>query len=145
MPYENTKYSTFAADVADWVRETEGVLLNVIRESVDEAVHEMQIPKSEGGRMPVDTGFLRSSGMSSLNGWPSGPDDKPDDALPNSYKWDGESVSVTLSNFNLGDTFYFGWTAVYALKQETYNGFLGATAQNWQSIVDANVARLKDG
>lgn len=145
MAYSNTKYKTFAADVEDWVKNTEGVLLNVMRQSIDDAVVEMQTPKSAGGRMPVDTGFLRSSGAPSLNGWPSGPSDKPADAAPNSYGWDREGITTVLAEMKPGDTFHFGWTAVYALKQETYNGFLETTAQKWQGIVDANVRKLKNG
>lgn len=144
MAYSNTRKYGFAANVEDWVNEVEGLTLLVLRESIDETVNTMQTPKAEGGRMPVDTGFLRSTGLSSLNGWPSGPDDKPADAALNSYNWDGESVTTTLADMKQGDTFYFGWTAVYALKQEVYNGFLDTAAQNWQAVVDANVRKLRD-
>ena len=36
----------------------------------------------EGGRMRVDTGFLRASGQLSFNGMPTGPSIKPADAAP---------------------------------------------------------------
>ena len=94
--------------------------------------------------MPVDTGFLRSSARGALGSWPSGPSDKPDDAAPGSFTWDGDSVTTVLATMEPGDVFYFGWTAVYALKQEVYNGFMEGTLQNWQGIVDANVRRLSD-
>jgi hypothetical protein len=144
MVYSNTRKYGFAANVEDWVSEVEGLTLLVLKESIDETVNTMQVPKPDGGRMPVKTGFLRSTGLSSLNGWPSGPDDKPKDAAPNSFDWDGESVTTTLDDMKQGDTFYFGWTAVYALKQEVYNGFLDTAAQNWQTTVDANVRKLRD-
>ena len=135
----------FAATVERWVTDNEKILRSVARQSIDDAVHIAQLPKEKGGNMPVDTGFLRSSGIASLNGWASGPSEKPDGATKDSIKWTNESVITTLVNLQPGDTFYFGWTAVYALRQETYNGFMETTAQKWQSIVNANIGKLKNG
>lgn len=143
--YGNTSRSTFAADVEQWVKDSEAAMLGVMRASIDDAVQMSQTPKARGGHMPVDTGFLRSTGLGSLNGWPSGPSDKPEGAAKGSFKWDGKAVTATLAAMSPGDTFHFGWTAVYALRQETYNGFVGTTAQKWQSIVNANIRKLKNG
>lgn len=140
--YINTNRSTFAADVEAWVRESEEVMVNVMRASINDAVVMSQKPRGQGGKMPVDTGFLRSSGLGSLNGWPSGPDERPGNGP---FAWDGESITTTLAGMTVGDTFYFGWTAVYALRQETYNGFMETTQQKWQSIVNVNIGKLKRG
>lgn len=139
--YTATKYGSFAADVEKWVLETEGVMINVMRQSIDDAVNLSQTPKARGGHMPIDTGFLRSTGLGSLNGWPNGPDEK---VKGQKYSWDGDSVTTTLAAMQPGDTFYFGWTAVYALRQEGYNGFMETTAQKWQSIVNTNVGKLRN-
>lgn len=137
----NSSYNTFAADVEAWVLKSEEIMLNVVKQSIDDAVHMAQTPKAQGGHMPVDTGFLRSSGLGSLNGWPSGPSDK---VAGERYNWTGDAITTTLAKMQPGDTFYFGWTAVYALRQETYNGFVGTTAQKWQNIVNMNVRKLSD-
>lgn len=136
---------TFEAQVADWVTRTSEALTAVARQSIQDVINEASLTKGKGGKMPIDTGFLRASGRSSLTGWPSGPDENPE-KLPypseDNYSLTG-TIQADLAALDLGDTFYFGWTAVYALRQEMYNGFMGSALQNWQSIVDDNVIELR--
>lgn len=145
MAYSNTRHSNFSAEIEAWVKESQQKMQAVVRGSINDAVDMAQMPKARGGHMPVDTGFLRSSGRGSLNGWPNGPSEKPDDAKPGQFQWDGEAVTTVLAAMEPGETFYFGWTAVYALRQEVYNGFLETTQQKWQQIVDVNVGKLSNG
>jgi len=136
---------TFEAQVDDWVSRCSEALTAVARQSIQDVINEASLTKGKGGKMPIDTGFLRASGRSSLTGWPSGPSENPE-KLPypsdDKYSMTG-TIQADLATMELGDTFYFGWTAVYALQQETYNGFLGSALQNWQSIVDDNVIELR--
>lgn len=128
-------YSTFAADVEDWVKETEARMLTVAQTAIQDLTINANTPVREGGRMRIDTGFLWHSGLASLNGMPSGPSEKPANAQPNSFAWDGEAVTAVILNLKLGDTFYFGWTANYAQYRELYDGFMEASLQNWPRYV----------
>jgi hypothetical protein len=136
-------YGTLTADIEDFVRETKERMEMVVRASLDDVVKNAQTPVKKGGRMRVDTGFLRASGRASTNGWPSGPSVKPTNALPNSFSYDGEAVTAVLSKLKIGDTFFFGWTANYAEYRELYDGFLEASMQHWARYVAFNTDTLR--
>jgi hypothetical protein len=138
---------SFSAQVDEWVRESKELLLAVARQSASDLVNQAQVPEGKGGKMRVDTGFLRASGSSSLSGMPYGPSKRESD-VPGSYPSEADysktgKVAVDLANLAFGDTFYFGWTAEYARVRETYDGFVASAVQNWQQIVDANVRKAK--
>lgn len=139
---------TFKVEIDKWVAETEERLLAVTRAAVQDIVEEAQTPVGKGGKMRVDTGFLRASGMSGINSMPIGPDkrlvDKPG-AYPSPDRYSADSkVSINLANIKYGDTFYFGWTAEYALAREAYDGFLDSALQNWQAHVTKRANELKN-
>ena len=135
---------TFTATIDEWVGRTEEMMLAVVKDSLQDVIDEMQTPTSKGGRMRVDTGFLRASGRASNSGWPSGASIRPKDALPNSFAWDGNAVTTVINSLDFDDTFYFGWTAGYAATREVFDGFLDAAMQNWQSHVNRNIERAKE-
>lgn len=135
---------TFAASVADWAAKTKAAQLQVMRDSVADVIEDAGLPKAQGGRMPVDTGNLRNTIASGLNG---------DLGLPNSA-----SVELTIAQMEAGDVARFAWTAEYAMRQElgfvgedalgrTYNQegshFVGGAAAKWPAIVAANVEKNK--
>lgn len=130
---------SFSASVDDFIKLSKERTEAVIRQSVQEVVDQAQLPVAKGGKMRVDTGFLRASGQMSLNGMPSGPTRPDKDAKPGEYSPDNTSIVLSLGKFQLGQTIYFGWTANYAKYREAYDGFLGSAAQNWQSIVAKNI------
>lgn len=123
------------------VLNTKQRILNVIIQSISETVEESQVTVARGGKMRVKTGFLRSSGIASLNTSPTGPS-KGDPK--GTYKWDGESVNKVLANLKIGDVFYFGWTARYAKYREVQDGFLESAIQNWQKHVDKATTYYKN-
>jgi hypothetical protein len=143
----------FATQIDQIVVNTEQRLLNVMTSAIDALVKEAQTPIDDGGKMRVDTGFLRNSGIASLNAPPvgqtvgrrrlPGETSKP---LPD-YVWDAAPIEVVLNRMKIGDTFYFGWTARYARYREVFDGFLESAIMNWQNHVDKEVAyhRNKDG
>lgn len=135
-------YSSFAADVEDWVKETDQRLEAVVRASLNDVIENAQTPVARGGKMRVDTGFLRASGRANIGGWPTGPDVRPANAAPNSYTYDGDAIVAVLAKMMVGDTFFFGWTANYAQYRELYDGFLEAALQNWARIVAFNTDTL---
>lgn len=142
-----TGKESFAVQIDEWVRESKERLEAVARMSIQDTVNDAQTAAKQGGKMPVDTGFLRASGASSLTGMPYGPDKRLSN-VPGSYPSPAEyhtdpKVSVDLANLKLGDTFYFGWTAEYARVREFYDGFLGSAMQNWQQVVSRRAEELR--
>lgn len=129
---------TLVADIEDFIQKSEDRMLAVMRGSLRDMVTDMQTPTAKGGRMRVDTGWLRLSGRSSLTGMPAGEGAKPAGSVPGQYQWDGEALNATLLNMKLGDTFHWGWVANYAPYRELYDGFMDTAIQNWQSYVNTN-------
>lgn len=139
----------FAATIEDWVKETEARMLAVVQDAALHTVNDMQTPTAKGGRMRVDTGFLRASGRGAIGQMPSGPSQKPEDAPVGQYTgiydtFDGYPLGAVLQDLKLGDTFYFGWTAAYAPVRNTYDGFMDTAIQNWQGYIDSSTNRLRD-
>lgn len=91
-----------------------------------------------GGRMPVDTGFLRNSIAAAVGSVPRGPGD------PLTGRMGGPSaVAVAINGWNLESPLYVGWTARYATVMENRYGFLEAALQKWPDYVEAAVAEAK--
>ena len=139
---------TFTADIESFVRKTEARMKDVVFNSIVDVTEMAQTPVGKGGRMRVDTGFLRASGRASKNGFPSGPSVRPPDAPVGKYtgiydSYDGQEINAVLLSMKLGDTFYFGWTANYAEYREAKDGFLDTAAQNWQQFVNARSERFR--
>lgn len=132
----------FSAQIDAIILKTEKRMTALVRTATQEVIDQAQTPVSKGGRMRVDTGFLRASGQMSLTGMPSGPV-RPDTSAASSYDYSDATVITQLGNVRLGDTIHFGWTAEYAQYRETYDGFLGAAVQNWQQIVNDAAEKIK--
>lgn len=137
---------SFKAEVDKWVTEVESRLVAVTRSAVGDLINEAQTSTAKGGKMPVDTGFLRSSGLSNLNSLPAGASQKQlttplSYPSPDDYTTQGK-VSVDLARLTIKDTFYFGWTAEYANAMEVKYGFVGSAVQNWQSYVTKRAEEL---
>lgn len=122
----------FKAEVEAWARKSEARLNAVFRESSQRLIAEAQTVRGEGGKLPLDTGFLRASGQASLTGWPSGPSNQDDGLGTFDY-------AATIAGARVGQTVYFGWTAEYARNMEQQFGFMRSAAQNWQGIVSGVV------
>lgn len=140
----------FDAVIDKIVADTEEKMLAVVKNSIQEVVEDAQTPLSEGGKIHVDTGFLRSSGQAQLNQIPKGEirgrkrkkgeeGVLPEYAMPDNADY----ILPTLAKMKIGDTFYFGWTAIYALYQEIYHGFMESAVMKWKEIVDGQIRRLK--
>jgi len=131
---------TFSAQIDDFVSKVEKRMIAVAREATQRTINAAQTPASKGGRMRVDTGFLRASGQMSFNGLPTGPR-RPDKS--GSYDYDSGTMVSTLANLRLGTSVFFGWTAGYAQIRELKDGFLVSELDNWQSTVDDVVREVK--
>jgi len=136
---------SFAAQVDDWCKASEARLEAVYKQSCQALVAEVSVPVGAGGNMPVDTGFLRSSGIATEGA----PTPIRKDAVPekgHAYIFSiGQAISV-ISALKVGEVFFYCFTAAYARIAEyggenrAGRGFVRLAAQNWQSIV-ARVAR----
>lgn len=136
----------FAATVGDWCRGVEGALEAILKTSVQDVVEEMQKPRTAGGRMRIDTGFLRASLLASTAAMPDiNPAARPTEGR--SYAV-GNQVELSIAGLELGQTIYLGYTAAYAGHREYgANGqppdaFVRTAAQGWQQIVAKNEAEL---
>lgn len=130
----------FASSVDDFVRETQGRMTAFVRETIKRTVDIAQTPTAKGGKMRVDTGFLRASGQLSLSGLPTGPVRGDPDQK---YQLNDNTVTITLANYKLGDTLYFGWTANYAIYREAYDGFLESAIQMFPQTAAKVTAEIK--
>lgn len=127
------KYSF--AQTGAWAAKVQRRLDAVVKDATQEVVSVAQEPKAKGGRMPVDTGFLRNSLMSSLQG--------------GSGQMGDASHIFVVSGMVAGDMATFTWTADYAaaVNNGKHGGagahFVEGAADQWQAIVDASVAKAK--
>lgn len=134
--------------VENFVTVSEKRLLGLARQSLSDLTEEANIPVAKGGRMRVDTGFLRASGAAKLNSPVVGPERGAPGAQPGQYDDGNRALGATiieaLAQLKLGDTFNFGWTANYALIREAYDGFLEAAIMQWSEINRRNTAIIKE-
>lgn len=133
-------FATQVREAADKIKARQQA---IFRGSAARVLEHASVPKGQGGRMPVDTGFLRNSVRASTEG------------VPNSGSTD---PALAFARMVVGDSVTVGWTAAYAMRMEhgfagedklgrTYaqqgNGFLRAAVQNWDAIVKEVTAEVK--
>lgn len=124
----------------------------VYKRSIQDVVIDASITDKEGGKMPIDTGFLRISGAASINTIPHGPDKgrarQPGEigVLPEYSKPDiAGMLENVLIKLKPSDIFYFGWSARYAYFRELKNGFLESACQKWEDFVEKNFKEVNKG
>jgi hypothetical protein len=149
----------FTKQVQGWADATGEKLKQVFHESTIDTLQEMQkigpssaFPAGQGGRMPVDTGWLRASIRVVLGGDVPSIDPSsypPHDAGENSIPYDQSGNEATIMSAELGTTIAVGYTAAYAELQEYGSGksppraFVGVAVIMWPSIVQNAVGRVK--
>ena len=124
----------FVADVRAFADKTADQMLRVARQSIQDVVRQAQTPVAQGGDLPVDTGYLRNSLITTVRGVEGG-------GGANSYV-------LGLSRLELGDPFQVAWTADYAIPRHYMVGvgqggglWRDKAAQRWSGYVERN-ARL---
>lgn len=135
--------------IENFMKQEEEKAFAIFKDSIQDFVEEASVPVKKGGNMPVDTGFLRLSGVGAINQIPSGEirgrNRNPGETGVLYQSNPSASITPTLIKLKTDDTFYFGWTAVYANIQNMRYGFLDKTVQNWSKIVDRNKKKIKAG
>lgn len=126
---------SFEAQVTAWVSQTHRENEAIFKAASQATIAEAQLPRSQGGRMRVDTGFNRNSLVSGLNG---------------STSLSGaESYILAIAQAALGDTIEAGWTSGYAYFREVGvrgqpgDFYMRGAAQNWPKHVAEAEARLR--
>ncbi|HEL5053342.1 TPA: hypothetical protein UOA92_001116 [Stenotrophomonas maltophilia] len=135
--------SKFGSQVRAFAEKAKAMQGVIFRESATKLMEEANTPEAQGGKMPVDTGFLRNSAAASVEGMPS----------------DGaQTPELVFATMELGQAVWAGWTAKYAMRMEhgfqgedslgrTYaqagKGFARAAAQRWDFIVAEVTADVK--
>lgn len=132
----------FAAQIDAWTKQTQARMLAVYKGSVQEFVSRAQ------SRIPVDTGFAKSSLRGSTESMPLIDDSARGNPL-HSYSFDFSSIVLQINDLKLGQTFYLGWTANYVPylewghSQQAPSGFIGVTALEWPQIVNGEITKAK--
>lgn len=139
---------SFQAEVDAWITKVKGATEAVVKESAQAIVSEMQTPRGEGGRMRVDTGFLRASLLASTSSMPY--IDATAYPVPGQiYPYDASAVEAVIIGSEVGQTLYFGYTAAYSAAREygargqNPDAFVRSAAQRWPTIVNEKAAELK--
>lgn len=141
--YELGKRNYSATATVDaFIKESEARMIAIARQSIQNVINDAQHAVAKGGRMRVDTGFLRASGQASYNGMPSGPG-RGERKEKDSYTDTTAAAVLKLGDLEIGSTFHFGWSANYARYREAYDGFLEGAVQKWQQFVTANTNELR--
>ncbi len=134
---------TFTASVSEWIAKSRKRMEAVAIGSAQDAAEMMTRPVAKGGRMRVDTGYLRASFRASVDTpVPINPAGRPaKDAKPGSYAMDG-GYALVIAGWELRSPLFLTFTASYARPRE-YKGdaFVATTAAAWQQIVSANAAK----
>jgi hypothetical protein len=125
---------SFGADVAAFERKVAKRIRVVGRGAVQETINEANTPIAKGGRMPVDTGFLRASGAGAVGQMPAGQSINTGGTVRES---EGALAAILLRwDPSKGEEFYYGWTANYARFMEYRYGFMRGAAENWEQHVE---------
>jgi hypothetical protein len=139
----STSNLSFSASVAAWVSKTKGLERDLFRASVQDVVSIAQL------RIPVDTGFARASIRGSTSQMPQINHAAKGADGPVNFGVAETEITLLINGLEIGETFYVGWTAAYSLpleyghSKQAPSGFVRLAAQQWQTIVDTNVERVK--
>lgn len=126
----------FIADVDRWANLSADKMLRVAKQSAQDVVEIAQNPVAKGGNMPVDTGFLRNSLVTELNG--------------RTASEGADTYVLGIAQLQLGDIMSVVWTAEYAVPRHYMVGvgqgggmWRDEAANRWQSIVRDNARKVQ--
>ena len=123
------------ANLDAWTKKTEKRIDAVLKDSAQSVIAVAQVQKFKGGRMPVITGLLRNSLVSTIAGGASAQGE--------------ESYIMVAAQMKGGDLASFTWTAEYAAAVNNGNRgrpgahFVEGAVDQWPAIVRASIAKAK--
>jgi hypothetical protein len=127
------KYTWSTLDA--WTLKTQQRIDAVLKDATQSVVAVAQVTKAKGGRMPVDTGMLRNSLVSTIAGGASAVGEA--------------SYIMAAAGMKGGDVAYFTWTAAYSAAVNNGNRgrpgahFVEGAVDQWPAIVRASIAKAK--
>lgn len=128
--------SVFTAQIKAFAESTKQKMEAVVKQSAQEVFSVAQTPVAQGGRMPVDTGFLRNSLIAEIDGARVG--------------GGADAYVLAIAASEPGQTIFGGWTANYARHIEygtsRFQGrfYMLSAAQQWQAIVSRNAELVRN-
>ena len=126
-------------DIGSLLDRYERQMTYVAKDATQSVVMEAQRERNQGGKLPVRTGFLRSSIAAAIGTLPAGPV-KGD---PN-RRYPAGTIGAELVRWRPGEApFYIGWSAIYARRMEYRYGFLRSATQRWDAHVSAAIAKAQ--
>jgi len=128
----------FSASVDEHIRKCKLRMNAIVKTAAQAVVEDANTPTARGGRMPVDTSFLRNSIVAAIGNMPQGPADPKVDGVG-----DVDTVALVIAQMQPGQILYAGWSANYARPMEARYGFRDAAVQKWPQRVAAAVAEVK--
>ncbi len=139
--------TSFTAQINDWVQRTEARQEAVFKESTQRVFEEVLRPRSQGGNLRVDTGFLRASFRTSLNTADFTTTPRPADI--GSFTYQPQQITATIAAASLDDVIYGVFGANYAIYREfgTFgrpgDAMVRLAVQKWQTIVTEVTTELQ--
>lgn len=132
---------SFEKQVKAWAAKAEGRADIVARTAAQDMAEAANTPRDQGGRTPVDTGFLRNSIAAAIGSAPTAPSKQGADTHGNP-----DEVSLVINRWEpTRQTLYIGWGAEYAGRMEAMYGFRDAAVQNWpQYLTQAAQKAMKE-
>lgn len=138
---------TFSAQIEQFGKNAVAKATAVARQSAQDVRNEMIRDRGTGGRMRVDTGFLRRSLMESTSAMPRiNPKAVPGEVANYSAP---PAVSLVIAGWEMGQPLYMGFTAAYAAYREygtssqPPDAFVRTAAAQWRQIVSRNAAKVR--
>ncbi len=120
----------FSNIVQLFVNKAKADIRATVDESVKKIIDEMQTPVSNGGDMPVKTGFLRDSLVISEGSPVAMHKVNPGQSVT----YNKARVDRSVEAMTLGRKFYASWTAEYAGK--VYYGANGMSGRQWAALAN---------
>lgn len=132
---------SFSDDVNRHLEKYRKRLNFVARDSVQRLVNDAQRNTAKGGRMRVDTGFLRASIQAKTGSMPSGPSSNETKRIySGDTQADGIPIAAALIRWQPArEPIFIGWTANYARWREYQDGFMRGATERWPEFVRRSV------
>ena len=135
----------FEQQINQFARKYEAKFKAIGRLSVQDTISMAQRVRKQGGRMRIETGFLRASIQAALHGMPQGPNaNENSQKYPEGSRVTGEDTSIVLLRWdpNKRTPLFVGWTANYARIRESKDGFLRGSVEKWDQTVFKAVKKV---
>jgi hypothetical protein len=118
----------------------------IARTAIEDTIEKAQVPKGDGGRMPIVTGFLRASIQAALHTMPAGPT-KGKTGEKYTRQVAGEPVATALLRYDptTSHRFFVGWTANYARHMDARYSYLSSAVEVWDQTVAQAAKKVGTG